>query len=231
MSRQTEAYGKPVDGALRLTALVMAVAALVALLALTGCHDRKPPAASTPEPAALLDAADAGAGCEAIARGYVAPAMIPEAATGAGAFARATAGKVSLPAPEWTVERVAADPVAYRKAGESAERAAKGTQLWFWLKVAGGCALPVVLAFAKGIPGLGGVLGGFAELAWNAYAPTATKQSEEAQAVLASHTTNVLRMVKAVVPTNELRDAISRLPAGVVEAAKTHGIDLTTGNA
>ncbi len=234
----TEINHRPADGGARLTAAVVIAALIVTLLTLAGCSGdprtwfhRDPPTAAA-EPDAQRDArlgftAEADAGCEAIERGYVSPAMVPEVATGAGAFVRATAGKARLPAPTWTVDRLSGDPVAYRKAGESAERTAKGTQLWFWMKVAGGIALPVVLAFAKGIPGLGGILGGFAELAWAAYAPQKTKQAEEAQGVLASHTTNVLKMVQAVVPPNDLRSAISHLPPEVVEAAKVHGIDLT----
>lgn len=226
------------DNTFRLVAVLLALAVIVALLAAAGCSgdprtwfQRDPKPAATGEPPAQLEArvgfaAEAAAGCEAIARGYIAPSAIAEAATGAGAFVRATAGKVRLPAPAWTVDRIATDPVAYRKAGEAAERTANGTQVWFWLKVAGGVALPVVLALAKGLPGLGGVLGGFAELAWHAYAPKATKQDEEAQATLASHTTNVLKMVQAVLPPNDLRAAIEHLPPEVVAAAQRQGIVL-----
>lgn len=172
-----------------LTAAVCIVAIVVGCSAdpRTWFHRDKPEAPPTAaQVAAAGFAAEAGAGCEAIARGYVQPDFLPEVATGAGGFVRATAGKARIPAPTWTVDRIASEPTAYRQAGEKAERVANGTQLAFVLK-AGAIALGgIVLALGRSgiLPGPWGML---ANAGFSLIAPYRDRKTDEAAHGLLAH--------------------------------------------
>ncbi len=189
----------------------MKTAALAFLILLAGCGGTRS-ATTKAETQRVQNVANATSGIDALsasAAGQV-PALA-EILKGARAFIVAAAGKLTVPPPAITPQAVIANPTAYRKAGEKAEREAQGTQWTFALYVGLSLAVPVLIALAKNLGGpFGGVAGGIANAVWTTFAPAKTKEQDEAAQDLVD---NIHHVASAIPP-----DAMRALPPKALDA-------------
>ena len=85
-----------------------------------------------------------------------------------------------------------------------------------WWKVALGVAIPVLLPFAKAIPGVGPIVGSLGELAWNAYT---TADAKARQAKIEAEARALPDQVKVA------HAALAALPADAAKAIKDAAFD------
>lgn len=211
--------------------IFLTVVLLLICWTVTGCGGRAPANQLEADRVQLTAESDAGTAAAKIVLGAAMTPQIADILDGSAAFARATAGEVTIPAATWTPAKIVAAPADYRRAGEAAERKANGTQVWFWLKVVGGAVgtalLPLVATIlGKELPIAGPLIARWVEFAWQRGASKATKQEDEARTILAGHASGILEVAAAVVTPDELRIGLTHVPPEVVEAARRLGISL-----